>query len=130
MMYISISRNWLFSPMAQRVYLLCALLNLALIATRIGVFAAMTAAGVSSFSAEAGLFVKVLFFPEIIGTAILFVGMSYCWLGFGGSYKRKLLWIIFIRFFVVMAPIYYFLEYRSLASREASKERVRVAPGV
>lgn len=119
MMHVSINRAWLFSRTARRVYLLCAILNLALLATRIGVVAAMASAGVSTLPPTAVLLVKGFLFPEIVGSAVLFVGMSYCWLGFGGSYKKKVLWFVSLGFFLIATPIYYFSVYRSMASREA-----------
>ena len=124
-MHISISRNWLFSRTARRVYLLCALLNLALLATRIGVAAAMRQAGVPALPPAAALLVKGLLFPEAVGSAVLFVGMSYCWLGLAGSYKKKLLWLVLLNFFLITTPVYYFAVYRLAASREAHKARVR-----
>jgi hypothetical protein len=117
MMHVSISRTWLFSRTAQRVYLLCAILNLALLATRIGVVAAMASAGISTLPPTAALLVKGFLFPEIAGSAVLFVGMSYCWLGFSGSYKKKVLWLVLLYFFLITTPIYYFAVYRPMASR-------------
>jgi hypothetical protein len=117
MMHFYISRNWLFSPTAQRVYLICTILDLALLATRMGVIAATISAGVFSFPPVTVFILRLLLFPEVIGTAILFVGMSYCWLGLGGSYKRKLLWLLFCGLFLIALPIYYFVSYRSLASK-------------
>jgi len=119
MMYVRISRNWLFSPTAQRVYLLCAILNLALLATRIGI----VAAGVSTPSPTTVLLLKGFLFPEIVGSAVLFVGMSYCWLGFGGSYTKKGFWIVLVKLCLITTPIYYFAVYRSMASRESNVVR-------
>lgn len=119
MMYVTISRSWLFSRTAQRVYFLCALLNLALLATRVGIVAAMAAGGVSTLPPIAALLMRGFLYPEIVGSAVLFVGMSYCWLGFDGSYKKKLLWIVFVKFYLITSLIYYFAVYRRLASREA-----------
>ena len=121
MMYVSISRDWLFSPTAQRVYLICAILNLALLAIRLGIALAMVAAGAPVLPSGSRLLVRALLFPEIVGTAVLFVGMSYCWLGFGGSYKKKVLWFILLNLFLLTVPIYYFSVYRPLASREGEK---------
>jgi hypothetical protein len=119
MMYVSISRNWLFSRTAQRVYLLCAILDLALLAIRVGIFAAIAGAGVSKLSPTAVLLVKALLFPEIVGSAVLFVGMSYCWLGFDGSYTKKGLWIVLVKLCLITTPVYYFGVYRPKASRGA-----------
>jgi len=52
---------------------------------------------------------------------VLFVGMSYCWLGPDGSYKKKVLWFILLGLFLLTMPIYYFSVYRPLASREAEE---------
>jgi hypothetical protein len=103
MMYVRISRNWLYSPRAQRVYLLCAILDLALLATRIGIAAAMAAAGVSRLSATSVLLVNAFLFLEVLGSSVLFVGMSYCWLGFGGSYTKKGLWILLVKLCLITA---------------------------
>jgi len=115
MMYVRISRGWLFSRTAQRVYLLCAVLNLALLATRIGIGAAILSAGVSALPPTTVLVVKAFLFPEIVGSAVLFVGMSYCWLGFQGSYAKKGFWIVFVKLCLITAPVYYFAVYRRTA---------------
>jgi hypothetical protein len=120
MMYVRISRNWLFSPRAQRVYLLCAILDIGLLATRIGIAAAMAAAGVSALSPTSVLLVNAFLFLEVVGSAVLFVGMSYCWLGLGGSYTKKGLWIVLVKLCLITTPIYYFAVYRPMASREGS----------
>jgi hypothetical protein len=118
MMHLSISRNWLFSRTAQRVYLACAILDLALLGTRMGIAAAMNATGIFMLPPTARMVLGVLFVPEVVGTALLTVGMTYCWLGLGGSYGKKLLWIVFVNAFLITMPIYYFAFYRRLASKE------------
>ena len=120
MMYVRISRNWLFSRTAQRVYLLCAILDLALLATQIGIFAAMAGARGSTLSPTGVLLVKAFLLPEVVGAAVLFVGMSYCWLGFDGSYTKKGLWIVLVKLCLITTPVYYFAVYRPMACREAS----------
>ena len=47
--------------------------------------------------------------------------MSYCWLGLGGSYKKKVLWFILLNLFLLTVPIYYFSVYRPLAFREGEE---------
>jgi hypothetical protein len=121
MMYVLISRNWLFSRTAQRVYLIAAILDLALLATRMGIAGAMTAAGVFTLPPVTNVVVRILLIPEVVGTAVLTVGMTYCWLGLGGSYKKKLLWIVLIQLFLVTMPVYYVAFYRPLASRERAR---------
>jgi ABC-type spermidine/putrescine transport system permease subunit II len=120
MMYVRISRNWLFSRTAQRVYLLCAILDIALLATRMGIGAAIAAAGTSNLTPTSVLVLRALLLPEVVGSAVLFVGMSYCWLGFGGSYTRKGFWIVLVKLCFITAPVYYFAVYRRMASQESS----------
>src|SRR5579864_4087091 len=122
MMHLSISQNWLFSRTAQRVYLVCTILDFALLGTRMGIAAAMNAAGVFTLPPLTSAIVRVLLFPEVLGTSVLAVGMSYCWLGIGASYKKKVLWVLFAGFFLLSMPIYYFAFYRRLAS-EKNRER-------
>jgi hypothetical protein len=127
--YVSISRNWIFSRGAQRVYFVCVLLDLALLATRIGIIAAMAVAEVSKLPPVTLLIVRVLLFPEVVGSAVLLVGMSYCWFGFHRARSRKrVLWYVLVSLFTLLTmPIYYFFVYRRLASEEtvlASKSAI------
>jgi hypothetical protein len=122
MMYVRISRGWFFSRTAQRVYLLCAILNLALLTTRIGIGAAIAVAGVSTLSSTTVLLVKTFLIPEVVGSAVLFVGMSYCWLGFKGSYAKKGFWIVFVKLCLITAPVYYFAVYRRTARAASLQE--------
>ena len=123
MMYLTVSRNWLFSRTAQRVYLVCAIMDLAFLGTRIGIAAAMNATGVFTLPPPVRMVMGTLFIPEVAGTAVLTVGMTYCWLGLKGSYSKKLLWFIFIGFFLVTMPVYYFAFYRRMASAETFELR-------
>ena len=70
------------------------------------------------------MIVRTLLFPAVVGSAVLFVGMSYCWLGIGGSYKKKVLWFIFAPLFLLSMPVYYFVYYRPLASRQTEQALV------
>ena len=76
----SISRNWLFSKNAQRVYLVCAILDLAFLGTRVGITAAMSVAGVLTLPTTMRMVVGLLSVPEVMGIAVLTVGMTYCWI--------------------------------------------------
>ena len=62
---------------AQRVYLTGALLNFALLATAIGVGAAVSVGEDLALPPVTDLLIRILFFPEVLGTAVLLVGMSY-----------------------------------------------------
>lgn len=114
MLYLPISRNWLISKTAQRVYLACSALTLALLATSIGVRLALSAAGAVALSSPARSLVRVLLFPEILGSAMLWIAMWYFWFGFDQSHYLKRAGSFALLFF--LAPIgtlvYYFLIYR------------------
>jgi len=116
MMYFSVSRAWLFSRTAQRIYLLCAILDLALLGTQIAIRAAMRVSGVVTIPNGTRMVLSLLIVPEMIGTAVLVVGMTYCWLAIGGSCGRKLVWIFYIPWFVITMPVYYFAVYRRFVS--------------
>lgn len=121
MMHVQISRSWLFSPVARHIYFACAVLDLAFIATRIGIRTAMATAGVAVLPLGVASLLRLLLYPEIVGTAVLFVGMSYCWLGVEASYKKKVLWFLLFGLFLITMPIYYFAFYRQIAVREAGR---------
>jgi len=130
--YVSISRNWIFSRAAQRVYFVCVLLDLVLLASRIGIIAAMAAAGISKLPPVSLTVVRVILFPEVVGSAVLLVGMSYCWFGFDRArYRRRLLWYVLVSLFTLITmPVYYFFVYRRLASLEPDKAPVPIPPAV
>lgn len=114
MLHLPISRGWLFSGVAQRIYLGCAILTFALIATLIGVSLAMPLAGAASLNPPARVVVKVLLLPEILGTASLWIAMWYYWLSFDRSHYLKKFVSLLLLFF--LAPFgtlfYYFIVYR------------------
>ena len=114
MLFLPISRSWLFSGIAQRIYLVSALLALALIATRIGVHTAIAAAGIGALNARAASVVQMLLLPEIFGSAILWIGMWYFWFSFDQSpYLQKTIWFALLFFLVPFSTVgYYFLVYR------------------
>lgn len=113
-MFLPISRSWLFSRTAQLVYLVSALLALALTATLIGVRTAIVAAGAGALNAAAASLVRTLLLPEIAGAAVLWAGMWYFWFTFDRShYLRKAVWFALLFFAVPLGTVaYYFLVYR------------------
>src|ERR1700675_4738947 len=116
MLYLPINRSWLFSPIAQRVYLVCALCALALIATLIGIRMAMSASGARALTPPASSLVRTLLYPEILGAALLWIAMWYFWFGFDPSHYLKKAVCFALLFF--LAPfgtvLYYFVVYRRL----------------
>ena len=118
MLFLPISRSWLFSRTAQLVYLASALLALALTATLIGVRTAIIAAGAGALNAAAVSLVRTLLLPEIVGAAVLWAGMWYFWFSFDRShYLLKAVWFALLFFLVPIGTVaYYFLVYRRCLS--------------
>jgi hypothetical protein len=124
MLYLPISRGWLFSATARRTYFVSSLLALALIATLLGVHMAMAAAGVRALTPSASPVVRMLLFPEIAGEAVLWVGMWYFWFGFDRShYLKKTVWFVALFFLAPFGTVfYYFLVYRRAVSAEVDND--------
>jgi hypothetical protein len=130
MLYLPINREWLFSSTAQRVYLCCALLTIALLATLLATHVAISVAGVSELNSEARLLLRRFLFPQILGAALLWVSMWYFWFGFDSSpYVRKAASFVLLFF---LAPIgtlvYYFLTYRRLVRTGAQSSGAAANP--
>lgn len=123
MLYLPISRSWLFSETAQRAYLVSALLALALIATKVGVHMAMSAAGVRALTPPASSVVRILLYPEVLGAAVLWVAMWYFWLSFDGShYLKKAVWFALLLLVPVGTLFYYFAVYRRCVLKQIRGE--------
>ena len=88
----------------------------------------MTAAGATALNESARDVARFLLFPEILGTAVLWVAMWYFWFTFDQSPYFKKAFSFFLLFF--LAPIgtlfYYFVTYRSCV-RATSVEAERDA---
>jgi hypothetical protein len=88
------------SRAAQRVYLACAILTLALVATLMGVHVAISVARVRGLTPDSAVIVKILLFPEIIGAALLWIAMWYFWFGFDRShFLKKAAWFVALFWF-------------------------------
>src|SRR3954471_20473944 len=120
MLYLPITRSWLLSNWAQRVYVGCSVLTLALMATLIGIHLAFSAAGASALNWQARSVARFLLFPEILGSALLWIAMWYFWLGFDQShYFYKAVSFLLLFFFPPLGTIfYYFLVYRRRVFRD------------
>ena len=112
--FLPISREWLMSQAAQRIYLGCAVLTLALLATRIGTHLAISASGATGLSTDARSVVRTILFPEIVGAAMLWVSMWYFWFGFDRShYLKRAVSFALLFFLPPMGTLfYYFVTYR------------------
>jgi hypothetical protein len=110
MLYLPISRSWLVSSTAQRIYFVSALLVVALLATLIGVNAALVASGARVLTPTASVLVRVLLFPGIAGEAVLWVAMWYFWFTFDRShYLKKAVWFFFLSLVAPFGTIAYYL---------------------
>jgi hypothetical protein len=119
-LYLPIRRSWLFSIAAQRTYFMCAVLSVAFVATKVGVRVAMTAFRISALDPRSAFLVRGLLYPEILGTALLWIAMLYFWFGFDKShYIQKAFWFVCLAVLAPFGPItYYFAVYRRSAARE------------
>jgi len=117
MLYLPISRSWIVSLLAQRVYLVCALSALALLGIVIGTLMAVAAAGGDSFAVSplVARALRVLLWPCVVGTAALTIAMWYFWFSFDDSdWLKKSLWFVLLYLVIVIGPVlYYFFVYRS-----------------
>ena len=99
MLFLPINREWLLSQAAQRIYLGCAVLTFALVATITGTHLAISAAGASALSADARSVVRTILFPEVLGAALLWVSMWYFWFGLDRSHYLKKAFSFVLLFF-------------------------------
>src|SRR5260370_28343944 len=127
MLYLPITRRWLFSMSARRIYLASALLALAYLATLVGVDAAMTASGISVLTPPAASLVRTLLYPEILGTALLWIAMWYFWLGFDRSnhLKRAIWFFVLFLFAPFGSALYSFVVYRGSVSVRAEGQSTK-----
>jgi len=120
MLYLPITRNWILSRRAQRVYFPCAILTFYLFVLFL---AGRTAAMVSSqgISPVTMMLLRLFLWPGIIGKAVLAVGMWYFWFNFDRSHWMiKAFWFVLLFLgLAVGAAIYYVLVYRRSAALEA-----------
>jgi len=116
MLYLPISKSWIVSQVAQRIYFICALASLGLLGTYIASRMALAASGMSSFdpASVTVLILRVLFFPGVLGAALLSIAMWYFWFGFDKSHwLKKAIWFLPLYSFILIGPtLYYFLVYR------------------
>jgi hypothetical protein len=108
MMILPITRSWLDSRTARRVYLVCSVLALALAMTQ-GI-------GRQTLPPTTATIFRLVLFPEVVGTALLQVAMLYFWFGFDqSSWLKRALWFPFLFLFIPLThALYYFFVYRKL----------------
>jgi len=114
MMILPISRNWLVSRTARRVYLICSVLTLALIGTLAGTRAAQVVAKSQTLPSATAAILRLVLIPEVIGASLLWVAMLYFWFNFDqSSWVHRALWFPFIFCFLPIGLVLYqFFVYR------------------
>ena len=117
MLYLPISKGWVLSRAAKRVYLASAIAAIYLVGVFIAEVSAVTASGVSEASPAALLLIKILLWPGVVGTALLCIAMWYFWFNYDDStWWRKAAWFFFLYLLIPVGPIlYYFFVYRRSA---------------
>ena len=115
-LYLPIKKTWIISRIARRVYFVCALAALSFFGVLVASIAAFRASGHATLKgiAIAGLIVRLLLWPGLIGPALLSVAMWYFWLGFDNSgWLKKAIWFLPLYFLLPFGPaFYYFFVYR------------------
>jgi len=115
MLYLPITRDWIVSWRAQRVYLCGAIANLYLFAVLVGTFSAMAASRMGFLAdPSAGLLARILLWPGVVGAGILAIAMWYFWYSFDRScWTKKACWFAVLILGLALGPvIYYFFAYR------------------
>ena len=115
MLHLYVSESWILSPLARRVYLVCAILALTLFVIFIAGRMTVNPSGSAPGNAvPMAFFVRLIVLAGILGTAILSVAMWYFWFGFDrSSWIKKALWLPMLYLFFAIGPaLYYFFVYR------------------
>ena len=115
MLYLPITRSWICSRSAKRVYFWCALANIYLFAVLIGARIAFEVSTKQVKSADAAnVLVRALLWPGVLGTALLAVAMWYFWFTFDPSHAMtKAFWLPVLFLSLTLGPLlYYFFSYR------------------
>ena len=120
MLILPITRSWMCSRRARRVYTVCAVLALILQGTLMGISAAQAAAGARTLPPAGEILLDVVWIPGVLGSALLWVAMLYFWFGFDTSHwAARAVWLPVIYILALFGPaLYCFLVYRRLAGQE------------
>ncbi len=132
MLYLPITKSWILSALASRVYFACALLAMALFGILIATSIAVAVSGVRSLADVPSTLslVKALILPGVCGTALLSTAMWYFWFTFDrSSWKSKAFWFLPLYLLLPIGPaLYYFFVYRR--QPQAPEERDKLAQDV
>lgn len=128
MMILPIPRSWILSRTAERIYLYCAILSMALSGTWIGTRAAQIFAGKPTLSPGTATALLLILFAEVVGAALLWVAMQYFWFGFDhSSWLMRAFWFLVLwSVLPLFWALYYFFVYR----KELGAQRMRSTPAI
>ena len=129
MMILPISRTWMYSRAARRVYLICFVLAIALSGTQAGTGAAHAVNGSRTLPPATAAVLRLALIPEAIGSGLLWVAMLYFWFSFDqSSWLKSALWFPFLFFFIPLAlALYYFFVYRKWTRNDGQTSTVSAA---
>jgi hypothetical protein len=88
------------------------------------VHAAPAASRIGTLTPSAAAILRPLLFPEILGTALLWVAMWYFWFSIDRShFLKKALWFVALALFAPLGPVfYYFFVFRQYARQTEAPE--------
>jgi hypothetical protein len=127
MLILPITRNWMLTRRARRVYTVCAVLNLIFVGTVIGTRSAQTFADVTKLPPLTDVLFTVVWIPGIAATALVWVAMFYFWFGFDQSHwLARAFWFVALFFFAPYGPpLYCFFVYRRRTGDEGQMSSLR-----
>ena len=114
MLILPITRSWICSSLARKLYTACAVLALALIEMSVGTRAAQQVIGTKTLPPLTAGVLRIVPIPEVVGVALLWVAMWYFWFGFDRSHWfKRALWFLLLFFLAPYGPVFYcFFVYR------------------
>lgn len=121
MLILPISRSWIVSRAAERVYMISAVLSLALSGTVLGTRIAQIVLHANRLPERTGTIVGIVLVPEVLGAAILWAGMLYFWFGFDESHwlARAFWFLCLCSILPLFWSLYYFVVYRRHSAERA-----------
>ena len=120
MLTLPISKSWLVSETAHRVYMACAILTLALLGTWWGTSMAMYSAGSRKLTPAAATLVRIMLLPGVLGAGTLWAAMWYFWFEFDRSdWLKKAVWFLLLLLLVPVGSLFYYYFVYRRSSRQA-----------
>jgi len=121
MLILPISRHWIVSRFASRIYLVCAFLAIAFSGTVLGLRVAILSVGHGGIPEPVASILGLSMLLEILGAALLWTAMLYFWFGFDQSHwLARTFWLVVLcSILPFFWALYYFVIYRRQVDRDA-----------